>query len=90
LPVENKWRYAANRRLFMDEYAASKGFDPLVPDNWYNIKGDDIIEAQVFRLVVDSIFVLILFVFLVLLLPSSFLRAVLCSASTIGRLLNWS
>ena len=31
----------------MDAYAAEKGFDPLVPENWYNIRGYDIVEAQV-------------------------------------------
>eukprot|EP00026_Physarum_polycephalum_P000419 Phypoly_transcript_00420.p1 GENE.Phypoly_transcript_00420~~Phypoly_transcript_00420.p1 ORF type:complete len:1013 (+),score=147.72 Phypoly_transcript_00420:21-3059(+) len=44
--TENKWRNPLNRRKFMDEYAAKKGFDPLIPENWYTIKGDDVVEAQ--------------------------------------------
>lgn len=32
---ENHWANKENRRLFFEKYAKDKGFDPLVPQNWY-------------------------------------------------------
>lgn len=31
----------------MNELAAKRGFDPLVPDNWYSITYNDIASEQV-------------------------------------------
>jgi hypothetical protein len=30
------WDKNENKRKLFEDYAASKGFDPLVPENWYN------------------------------------------------------
>jgi hypothetical protein len=29
------WQSKENRKKFFDQYAQEKGFDPLLPDNWY-------------------------------------------------------
>ena len=34
-------------RLFFEEFARSRKFHPLVPENWYNITRSDIIAAKV-------------------------------------------
>jgi hypothetical protein len=34
------------KKLFLD-FAKQKGFDPLVPENWYNIKEDKLNEIRV-------------------------------------------
>lgn len=44
--TENYWAVKANRVKFFDEYARKRGFDPLVPENWYNIN-DDIFQEKV-------------------------------------------
>jgi len=36
------WHSAENRRNVFIEYAGKHGFDPLVAENWYTIKKDDI------------------------------------------------
>eukprot|EP00026_Physarum_polycephalum_P001288 Phypoly_transcript_01289.p1 GENE.Phypoly_transcript_01289~~Phypoly_transcript_01289.p1 ORF type:complete len:982 (+),score=115.84 Phypoly_transcript_01289:110-3055(+) len=33
-----KWHDVGNRRKFFDDFAASQGFDPLLPQNWYSVK----------------------------------------------------
>ncbi len=38
------WKDTHNRRKFFIEFAAQKGFDPLVAENWNNIKTKDISE----------------------------------------------
>jgi hypothetical protein len=41
------WSDNANCRKFFCDLAASKGFDPFVPDNWKKIKYADIKAAGV-------------------------------------------
>ena len=41
---EKYWEESGNRRRFFDDFAVAKGFDSLVPDSWYNIARDDLIE----------------------------------------------
>lgn len=36
------WHKTENRRNFFERYAEQHQFDPLVPQNWYNISEDDI------------------------------------------------
>lgn len=36
------WENQSNTKLFFDEFASSKGFDPLDPAKWYTIYGSDI------------------------------------------------
>lgn len=33
----------------MDEFAAKKGFDPLIPENWYSVTREEIEAAKVFK-----------------------------------------
>ncbi len=35
--LDNYWRSTENQRKFFIEFAAKKGFDPLVPENWDKI-----------------------------------------------------
>ncbi len=42
--IVSYWKTPANRRKFFIEFAKKKRFDPLLPENWYNIKQKDILE----------------------------------------------
>eukprot|EP00026_Physarum_polycephalum_P002910 Phypoly_transcript_02919.p1 GENE.Phypoly_transcript_02919~~Phypoly_transcript_02919.p1 ORF type:complete len:813 (+),score=74.97 Phypoly_transcript_02919:109-2547(+) len=44
--LKHYWGQPLNRRKWFDNYAQRKGFDPLVPENWYNINKLDIDEAK--------------------------------------------
>jgi len=35
-----------NRKLFFDQFATSKGFDPLVCENWYTVTGKSIAKTK--------------------------------------------
>lgn len=39
---------ALKRRIFFETFAKEKGFDPLLPENWYSVKYMDIEEIPVF------------------------------------------
>ncbi len=43
----NYWTIAENRRNTFIELAHEKGFDPLVPENWQNIKYDELPKVNV-------------------------------------------
>jgi hypothetical protein len=30
------WTVSLNRREFFENFSREKGFDPLIPENWYN------------------------------------------------------
>eukprot|EP00026_Physarum_polycephalum_P002670 Phypoly_transcript_02678.p1 GENE.Phypoly_transcript_02678~~Phypoly_transcript_02678.p1 ORF type:complete len:822 (+),score=110.18 Phypoly_transcript_02678:190-2655(+) len=36
------WRDSNNKRIFFDEYARNKGFDPLLAENWYSLDSKDL------------------------------------------------
>jgi hypothetical protein len=38
------WQNKENRRKFLDQYAKEKGFDPLLPENWYNISSSVVLQ----------------------------------------------
>ncbi len=44
LLLENYWKSTDFQQQIFIEFAAHKGFDPLVPDNWKNIKKIDFIK----------------------------------------------
>ena len=39
----------ANRREFLREVAARRGFDPLVAENWYNLTKENIMHHKVIQ-----------------------------------------
>lgn len=41
------WNNAQNRRKFFDDFAAKRGFDALIAENWYPIQQKDIIAVKV-------------------------------------------
>jgi hypothetical protein len=43
----NYWQDATHRREFFDKLASKKGFDPLIPDNWYSLSKETIINEKV-------------------------------------------
>ena len=43
------WAEQANRKAFLDEFAKDKGFDPLIPANWYLIKRQQLLKKKVNR-----------------------------------------
>lgn len=47
LLLGNFWRDANNRRHFFDQLAKKKGFDPLIPDNWYSLSKATMISEKV-------------------------------------------
>ena len=42
------WHATEKRRKFFEEYAKSKGFDPLNPANWYEHSQNQIYNDKVF------------------------------------------
>jgi hypothetical protein len=36
LIIDTAWHAPGARRKFFESYAKRKGFDPLIPENWYN------------------------------------------------------
>lgn len=45
--LSGNWANQENCREFFTGYAERKGFDPLVPENWYHVRRQDIINANV-------------------------------------------
>lgn len=46
-PIAVNYALPEQRKQFFDSYAKTRGFDPLVPENWYNISQANILETQV-------------------------------------------
>eukprot|EP00026_Physarum_polycephalum_P000635 Phypoly_transcript_00636.p1 GENE.Phypoly_transcript_00636~~Phypoly_transcript_00636.p1 ORF type:complete len:901 (-),score=99.66 Phypoly_transcript_00636:59-2761(-) len=46
LPVSNFWNDLRNQRKFFERVAQKKGFDPLVPSNWYKVTTVDLAEYK--------------------------------------------
>lgn len=44
---ENYYADAVNRKKIFDKFAKSRGFDPLVAENWYSITSEDILPFRV-------------------------------------------
>lgn len=43
--VEGYWDEFENRKQFFDSYAAERKFDPLIPENWYKITSEELMQA---------------------------------------------
>lgn len=41
------WKNKEDRKAFFDDFAASKGFNPPVPDNWYKVSPKALLSYQV-------------------------------------------
>lgn len=41
------WLNISNRKEFMIRFATERGFDPLIPKNWYSITADVLSEIKV-------------------------------------------
>lgn len=46
--AESYWQDMANRRKFFMDYATENNFDPLLPENWYNVSSYKIKERKVY------------------------------------------
>lgn len=46
-PSGDRWRDVNNRREFFENFAAKKGFDPLIAENWYTFTREDILAEKV-------------------------------------------
>eukprot|EP00026_Physarum_polycephalum_P003134 Phypoly_transcript_03143.p1 GENE.Phypoly_transcript_03143~~Phypoly_transcript_03143.p1 ORF type:complete len:818 (+),score=151.04 Phypoly_transcript_03143:58-2511(+) len=44
--LRSYWHNPDHKRQFFDEFAKSRDFDPLVPENWYSIQRSDIDELK--------------------------------------------
>jgi hypothetical protein len=42
------WNDVKNRRAALENYAKTKGFDPLVAKNWYKLKPTDLVVLFLF------------------------------------------
>jgi hypothetical protein len=40
----NDWTKPENRRKRMEDFAKEKGFDPLIPENWYSVERKDFVK----------------------------------------------
>lgn len=45
----NFWKSIQNKRNFMIKFAAHKGFDPLVPENWYTVTPQEFMTSRAAR-----------------------------------------
>ena len=45
--IEGYWMNQKNHKKFLLDLAASHGFDPLIPTNWYRLQLDDFKEFKV-------------------------------------------
>ncbi len=41
---DRHWKNTANRRNFFTDFASKRGFDPLVYENWRNVKKKEILQ----------------------------------------------
>eukprot|EP00026_Physarum_polycephalum_P002368 Phypoly_transcript_02374.p1 GENE.Phypoly_transcript_02374~~Phypoly_transcript_02374.p1 ORF type:complete len:856 (+),score=113.95 Phypoly_transcript_02374:207-2774(+) len=48
LKPQNHWttKEGVNSRKFLEQYAKSRNFDPLVPENWYKVQKKDFLKLQ--------------------------------------------
>jgi hypothetical protein len=44
-----QWMDAANRRKFFENYAKEQRFDPLISENWYSQRKENIMARKVFK-----------------------------------------
>jgi len=58
---EKHWQDSGNMRRFFLSFAEHHGFNPLVPDNWYNIMPEVILERKVFYFIIIKIIILMFF-----------------------------
>ena len=49
------WNEIQNRREFFDNFALSHGFDPLVPQHWYPVTQQQVLETKVWLFLYYSI-----------------------------------
>ena len=45
--IVNHWSDVDNRRRFFDDFAKSKGFDPLGTNTWGSVTHDEVINSKV-------------------------------------------
>ena len=55
-----KYQNSGSRRRFFEFFAKANEFDPLIPDNWYNVSSANIVKHKVFPF---YIFFIISFIF---------------------------
>jgi len=53
LPSRTPWEFTHNRRKFFENYAAERGFDPLLAENWYLQSGEQILQTKGARRVIS-------------------------------------
>lgn len=41
------WRDLSNRKVFFEKLAYKKGFDPLVPTNWFGLSTTEVLDEKV-------------------------------------------
>eukprot|EP00026_Physarum_polycephalum_P001933 Phypoly_transcript_01936.p1 GENE.Phypoly_transcript_01936~~Phypoly_transcript_01936.p1 ORF type:complete len:910 (+),score=132.37 Phypoly_transcript_01936:109-2838(+) len=42
----NYWDSTQNRRQFFEKFAEDRGFNPLVAENWYSVRAEDLLERK--------------------------------------------
>lgn len=52
------WANTKNRKLFFNEFAKNKQFDPLLASNWYNVTSHDIRAMNVYHFIIFDSFLL--------------------------------
>lgn len=46
------WKESARRREFFERYAKDNNFDPLIPENWYNINFGGFFSLKVLQIII--------------------------------------
>lgn len=49
--IDELWQSEHNRRRFFEDFAETKGFEPLLAENWYSITSKDIKRNKVMRII---------------------------------------
>lgn len=57
----NYWENAANRKSFFDQVAQKMQFDPLVPENWYSVTREIILQFEVTNIYIKYIKIILKF-----------------------------
>ena len=45
--LESHWHDIVNRRRYFEQYAHSRGFDPLIAERWYSVQVGDLLTHKV-------------------------------------------
>lgn len=57
--LANYWQDLQNRRIFLENYARTNNFDPLISENWYSLTREKLLRSEV-RLLIHFLWIVYL------------------------------